>query len=139
MGPEDHKAIFRRLVEEAWNKGNTAVLNEVTAPQYVYRTPSGEFKGPEGEAQAIKINRAAFSDLHLTIDEMVAEGDRLVARNTATGTFTGELMGIPPTGKRFTMTAAVFVRYVDGKLVEAVSIFDQLSMFQQLGIKPPME
>ena len=139
MGPEDHKAIFRRLVEEAWNKGNTAVLNEVTAPHYVYRTPSGEFKGPEGEAQAIKINRAAFRDLHLTIDEMVAEGDRLVARNTATGTFTGELMGIAPTGKRFTMTAAVFVRYVDGKLVEAVSIFDQLSMFQQLGIKPSME
>ena len=139
MAPEDQKAKFRRVVEEAWNKGNTAVLHEVMAPHYAYRTPSGEFKGPEGEAQVIKINRAAFPDLHLTIDEIVAEGDRLVARNTAMGTFTGELMGIAPTGKRFTMTAAVFVRYVDGKIVEAVSIFDQLSMFQQLGIKPPMD
>jgi len=139
MSTEDHKAIFRRLVEEAWNKGNTAVLNEVTAPHYVYRTPSGEFKGPEGEAQAIKINRAAFPDLHLTIDEMVAEGDRLAARFTLMGTFTGELMGIAPTGKSCTMTGALFNRYVDGKEVEAVSFFDQLSMFQQLGIKPPME
>jgi predicted ester cyclase len=139
MALEDHKAKFRRVVEEAWNKGNTAVLNEVIAPQYVYHTPSGDFKGPEGLAQAVKMYRTAFPDIHLTIDEIVAEGDRLAARFTLTGTFTGELMGIAPTGKRCTMTGALFNRYVDGKEVEAASFFYQLSMFQQLGIKPPME
>jgi steroid delta-isomerase-like uncharacterized protein len=138
--PEDHKRVVRRVIEEAWNKGEMAVVNEVVAPDYVFRVAAGqEYKGPEGLAQSVKMYRTAMPDFHITIDDILADGDRVACRFTLQGTFTNELMGIAPTGKRFALTGAVFVRFKDGKEVEALEFFDQLSMFQQLGIKPPMD
>jgi predicted ester cyclase len=106
----------------------------------VLRVAAGqEFKGPEGLAQSVKMYRTAMPDFHITIDDILAEGDRVACRFTIQGTFTGELMGIAPTGKRFASAGAVFVRFAGGKEVEALEFLDQLSMFQQLGIKPPVE
>jgi predicted ester cyclase len=88
-------------------------------------TPDGGFKGQEGLAQAITMYRTAMPDLNITIDDMAAEGDKLACPWTLVGTFTGEPMGIAPTGKRCTMTGAIFVYYVDGKEVEAMGFNDQ--------------
>jgi steroid delta-isomerase-like uncharacterized protein len=139
MSAKDNKAKVLRVVEEGWNKGNVAVLKEIVAPNYVYRMGKQEFKGAEGLAQAITMFRTAMPDLHMAMDHIIAEGDRLAFRVTMTGTLTGQYMGIPPTGKRFTLPVAAFIRYEDGKEVEAESIADQASMYQQLGIKPPMQ
>jgi steroid delta-isomerase-like uncharacterized protein len=140
MSAEDNKVKFRRVVEEAWNKGNMAVLREVVAPNYVWHMiPGQEFKGQEGFEQAITMFRTAMPDLNLKIDEVLAEGDRVAALYTLTGTATGEFLGIQPTGKRCTIRGAAFIRYKDDKEVEAVTLADQLSMFQQLGIKPPVQ
>jgi steroid delta-isomerase-like uncharacterized protein len=137
--PEDYKAVVRRVIEEAWNKGDLAVVNEVVAPDYIFRVAAGqEYKGPEGLAQSVRMYRTAMPDFHITISDILAEGDRVACRFTVQGTFTGELMGIAPTGKRFTSTGAVFIRFVGGKEVEALEFLDQLSMFQQLGVTPPM-
>jgi steroid delta-isomerase-like uncharacterized protein len=138
MAPEDNKAKFMRVVEQGWNKGETAFLSEVVAPNYVYRMTNQEFKGPEGLAQAIKMFRTAMPDLRLTINSIVAEGDTLACRYTLTGTLTGDFMGLPPTGKSMTLPGAGFMRYENGKEVEAETFADMLSMFQQLGVKPPM-
>lgn len=138
MSTEENKVKVRRIIEEAWNKGDLAVVDEVIANNYVFRVPAGEeFKGPEGLKQAVTMYRTAFPDIHITIDDMIAEGDKVAGRFTWRGTFKGEIMGIAPTGKQIAMTGAVFIRFVGGKEVEALEFADQLSMFQQLGVAPP--
>lgn len=138
MSTEENKASVRRIIEELWNEGNMAVCDEVLAPNYVFRIPDGqEYKGADGLKQYVTMARTAFPDLHLTIDDMFAEGDKVAIRCTWTGTFKGEMMGIAPTGKQIKMNAAVFCRFEGGKEVEAVELADQLTMFQQLGVSPP--
>ena len=76
----------------------------------------------------------AFPDYHETIEEIIAEGDKVWTRETVTGTNTGEYLGLAPTGKKFTTTAINIWRLVDGKVVEKVGVLDQLDIFKQLGI-----
>jgi len=138
LSVEENKAVIHHQhVEELFNKGNLAVADEIIAPDYIYHGPLGEFKGPEGVKQMVKTFRTAFPDVHFTIDDMVAEGDKVAVRYTWTGTFTGDLMGIAPTGKQVTMASAYFYRFADGKEVEATPYADMLSFYQQLGISPP--
>ena len=137
MSAEQNKAVIRRRVEEVFNKGNLAVADNIISPEYVYHGPMGEFRGPEGFKQMVAMARKACPDIHYTIDDMVAEGNKMAVRYTATGTFTGELMGIPPTGKRFNMTQAFFYKFKGGKEVEALPLHDPNAMFQQLGIPIP--
>jgi len=140
MSTEENKAASRRIIEEAWNKGNLAVVDELIASNYVVRGfGEAEFKGPEGFKQLTTMFRTAFPNLHVAIDDMVAEGDWVAVRYTRTGTHKGDLMGIAPTGKQVTMTGAVFARFEGGKQVEALGFADSLVMYQQMGVKPPME
>lgn len=138
MSVEKNKAVARRDVEEVFNKGNTTIVDEIIGPDWVFYGPGGlEFKGQEGYKQIVTTMRNAFPDLHMTIEDMIGEGDKIAVRYTMRGTFKGQLMGMAPTGNQFTMTSALFMRFKDGKLVETREIFDQLTFFQQLGVSPP--
>ena len=142
MLTETNKTVARRFLEEVWNKGNLAVLNEITAKDHVNSGPGtlpGLPAGPEGAKQLVTVYRNAFPDVHFTIDEQIAEGDKVVTRWTARGTHKGELLGIPATGKSSTVTGIGVDRIVNGKIVESWGIFDQFGMMQQLGVIPTPE
>lgn len=139
MSAEDNLATLRRLFEEAWNKGNVNVLDEVLAPNYVEHDPAtpGGIANRDQSKQSISMYRAAFPDLHFTLNELYAAGDnRVIARFTATGTNTGPLMGMPATGKQSTVTGMVLAQYENGKGISAYVNWDTLGMMQQLGLIP---
>ena len=137
MSVGENKATLRRVVEEVFNKGNLAAVPELIATNYVYHSPFVELKGPEGLKQMVQVWRNAFPDGRFTIDDMVAEEDKVAVRYTWTGTHKGEYRGIAPTGKQVTMTAAFFYKFENGKEVEALPFSDSLSLYQQLGVTPP--
>jgi steroid delta-isomerase-like uncharacterized protein len=142
MSTESNKTVSRRLFEEVWNKGNLALLNEIIAKDLVNSGPGtlpGLPTGPEGTKQLITVYRNAFPDVRFTIDEQIAEGDKVVTRWTAHGTHKGELVGIPATGKSSTVTGITVDRIVNGKIAESWGIFDQFGMMQQLGVIPVPE
>jgi steroid delta-isomerase-like uncharacterized protein len=140
MSAEDNKSLVRRVYEEIINKGNLNLADEAFASDYVYRSPgSPELRGPEGFKQLVTMYRNAFPDLHLDLDNLIAEGDTVVSRWTGRGTHNGELMGIPPTGKQVTVTGVVISRFAGGKAVEDWELIDSLGMLQQLGAIPAPE
>lgn len=139
MSTEENKAKIRRVCEEVINRGNLAVADEIMAPNYVYHGSGGqEFKGPEGFKQLITMFRTAFPDLHATIEDMVAEGDKVVHSLKMQGTHKGDFMGIAPTGKQVTITSINISRFAGGKEAEALVSMDLLGMYQQMGVTPPM-
>ena len=142
------KAIARRLVEEVWNKGNFQVADEILATEvrdYDAARLNADPNDPEagqgadGFKQLVTMFRTAFPDAHLTIDDMIAEGDQVVVRWTARGTNKGDLKGVTPTGKQVTVTGTDVHRIVGGKIVETGGNWDTMGMMQQLGVIPPME
>ena len=142
MLTETNKTVSRRLFEEVWSKGNLALLNEIIAKDHVNSGPGtlpGLPNGPEGTKQFVTVYRNAFPDVDFTINEQIAEGDKVVTRWTAQGTHKGELMGTPATGKSATVTGISVDRLVNGKIAESWGIFDQFGMLQQLGVIPTPE
>ena len=136
---EENKAIARRGVEEVWNQGKLDVIDEIFATDYVgHYVGSPDIHGPEGEKQFVTMYRTAFPDFHVTVHDMIAEGDKVIGRWTATGTHKGDLMGIPPTGVQETHTGITIERIADGKVVEVWINWDALGMLQQLGVIPPL-
>jgi steroid delta-isomerase-like uncharacterized protein len=138
MSTEQNKAITRRLFEEILNKGNLALVDELFSSNYVLQTPTGPVHGVEGYKQFVNMYLSAFPDLQFTIEDLIADQDQAVARWTGTGTHQGSLMGIPPTGKRATVTGISINRFENGKFVEGWLDFDALGMLQQLGVIPSM-
>lgn len=136
---EKHKTLLRtRHIADVFNKGKLEVADEIISPDYVFHQgPLGEFKGPEGFKRMVTMARTAMPDIHYTIDDMIAEGDRVAVLYTMTGTFTGKLGEIPPTGKRVNMKQVFFYRFKDGKEVEALPLHDANELNRQLGINPP--
>ncbi len=96
----------------------------------------GEIRGPEGLKQYTSMTLAAFADLHVTVEDEIAEGDKVVTRYSARGTHKGEIMGIPPTGKQVAWTGIVITRIAGGKIIEAWANIDRLGVMQQLGAIP---
>jgi len=135
MPTEQNKATVLRNFEEVFNKGNLTLLDEMIAPNWVIYGPSGqEIEGKESYRHTVTTLRNAFPDLYLRIENIVAEGDVVAFRYNMQGTFKGKLGKITPTGKQFTISSAIFMRFKDGKAVEAREIYDQLTLNQQLGI-----
>ena len=134
MSTEENKAVVRRVIEEVVNEGNLELVDEVLASDYIYHFPTHDIKGPEGFREFVTMMRGVFPDLHVTIDDIIAEGDTVAVRVTMRGTFKGEMMGNAPTGKRLEFPEAVFVRFEDGKEVEATAYGNMLSFNEQLGI-----
>ena len=138
MSTEDNKLLVRRLFEEVLNQRNLALIDEFFSPNHVEHASTGPVHGTEGMKQYYMIYLTAFPDAHYTVEDQIAEGDKVVTRWTARGTHKGELMGIPATGKQGTVTGIGIVRFEGGKLVEAWTEFDALGMMQQLGVVPAM-
>jgi steroid delta-isomerase-like uncharacterized protein len=139
MSTEDNKIQLRRFFEQAWNHKDFSVVDEMTDPTYVDHTPGGPPgvpPGPEGFKQLMSAYLAAFPNIQIAVEDVIAEGDKVVVRWTAHGTQTGPLMGIPPTGKAVTLTGITIDRLRDGKVVEGWTNLDILGMLQQLGVVP---
>jgi len=139
MSAQENKALVRREVEELYNHtGNLDTVEEIIAPNYVsYEPTSGETRGIEGARQFAATFRQAFPDLQCTIEDMVAEGGKVVMRFRGSGTHQGETEAFgPATGKRMEMTGIIIKRVSEGKIVEAWTNFDALGMMQQLGMIP---
>ena len=138
MSTEENKAIMRRFYEEI-GKGNLAAMGELVAADLVDHTPfvPGQAQGRQGTLELFTMIRAAFPDLRITVEDIVAEGDKVVSRGTFSGTHKGEFMGIAPTGKQITVGLIEIVRIVAGKMVEHWNVVDNLGMMRQLGVVPP--
>jgi steroid delta-isomerase-like uncharacterized protein len=136
MSLEENKAVVRRMFAEL-NKGNLAIVDELVAPEYVEHVIGGpEIAGPDGLKQFIGQFAAAFPDLQITVDDLIAENNKVVTRFTMRGTHQGALMGIAPTGKSVSIGVILISRIVNGRFVEDWEIIDQLGMLQQLGVVP---
>lgn len=136
---EVNKALIRREVEEFWNTGNLDVIDEIYAADLVFHNPfAPHVREIEGYKQYAMAVFTGFPDFHLTIEDLVAGGDKVTKRWTARGTQTGEFLGIPPTGKQVTLTGIVIFRIAGGKIVEIWENYDALGMMQQLGVIPPL-
>ena len=130
---EKNKARHRQLIEEVFNKKNLELVPEFFAPGFIDHMPVDELYGEKGtNFTAMLFN--ALPDLHWTIEDMIAEGDKVATRITMTGTFTGEYMGNTPTGNKVRQTAILITQWKDGKEVETWAVYDQLAFYKQLGI-----
>ncbi len=141
MTIEQNKTSMRRAIEEGYNQGNLAVFDELMAPNVVSPTLPPPYKsGLVVYKEYVKATRTAFPDMHFVIDDLIAEGDKVVARFTWTGTHKGPLPTmptIPPTFKKVTNTGIVIARCDEkGKAVELTGELNDLSLLQQLGVVP---
>ena len=141
MSALDNKAVHRRLVEAA-NNGTLAEAAEVLfTATHVWHEPRPGAPprlaiGPQGTRDYAATLFAAFPDLQTTIDDQLAEGDKVMTRWTQRGTHRGEFMGIAPTGKHVTVTGITISRIEGGKMAETWTYVDTLSLFQQFGAFP---
>jgi steroid delta-isomerase-like uncharacterized protein len=137
MSVEENKAIFRRYVEEVGNNGNLDLADEIF-DRYRAHQPDDSVleRGPEDVRRFIGEFRTAFPDVHTDIEDMIAEGDKVVTRWRMRGTHEGEFRGIAPTGREMEITGIGIFRFSGGKVVESWDNFDQLGMLQQLGAVP---
>src|SRR5258706_1891742 len=136
---EENKAVVRRFFAEVINAGNLDRADELVTADYIehQRLPGAE--GRQGIAVAkafLSMMRGAFPDYHFDIEDLVAEGDKVVARLTVSGTHRGEMMGLAPTGKRVRTLGIEVFRVADGKLAEHWATFDALGMLRQIGMVP---
>lgn len=136
MSVDENKALIRRWIE-LWNAQNVAGVDDFVAADYVRHDPNvPEIRGPEGEKQLISMALAAFPDMHISVEDLIAEGAQVVGRLRLQGTQRGEWMGIPPTNKTITIEMVEVYRVSDGKIAEQWVILDALGMLQQLGVVP---
>jgi steroid delta-isomerase-like uncharacterized protein len=137
MSIEQNKSIVRRWIEEGWNKGNLAVIDQVYDPNFVQHEPAPEtVNSSEALKQYVGAYLTAFPDLNLSIEDLVAEGDRVVWRFQSSGHQNGPFMGIPATGKSGSITGLVMFRLENSRIVEAWVNIDALGLLQQLGVIP---
>lgn len=135
---EENKATIRRFAEEILGGHNISKVYELISDDYVYHGPGGrEVRGPEGFMQLAKIGLTGFPDGRYTIDDIVAEGNKVAVRYTRTGTHSGEYRGIAPTGNPIKVPVAFFYCLSGGRIIEAVGYSDSLVLYQQLGVTPP--
>jgi predicted ester cyclase len=139
MSVEQNKATLNTIIEEVLNKGNLSLIPNLVDSSWLYQPAfAKELRGPEGFKEFVLMQRNAFSDLKITIEDAVGEGDKVAARMRFQGTFSGKLGEIKPTGKRIDMPFSYFYYYKNGKETGTpVPFMDMLTYYQQLGIKPP--
>ena len=134
---ERNKAVVRRFIEEVQNNKNMDLFDELNAEDFVnLSAPPGMPSDRAGGKMYLGGFLAAFPDSQVTVDDMIAEGDRVATKKTFTGTHTGDFMGIPPTGNPVTLQFVDILRLRDGQIIEHWFSMDQLSFMQQLGVIP---
>ena len=131
----DNKALARRWFEEVWNKGRVDAIDEMFATDgRAFGLGDQPLVGPAEFKPFHATYRQAFPDMQIHIDEVIAEGDIVAMRWTASGTHRGNLMGLVATGRPSRFEGMSFLRMRDGKIVEGRNVFDQLGMLKQLGV-----
>jgi steroid delta-isomerase-like uncharacterized protein len=137
MSAEENKAIVERFWK-VWEEGNIDLVEELLAADHVNHNPAtpDQPAGAEGVREVVTMFRSAMPDLKVVIEDMIAEGDKVLVRYTLEGTHEGELFGIPPTGRRLSIKSMAVERVSEGKLREHWRITDSLDMMQQLGVVP---
>ena len=135
-----NKALFKRF-HDAANTGDIELLanaiDELVAPDAVVRTPLPiDVTGAEALKQIWAMLFTIYPDIHLTVEDVIAEGDKVVARNTVTGTHRGEFMGVAATGKSVTYNEIFIFRFADGRVVETWGVVDVLAQMKQIGVVP---
>ncbi len=139
MQTSDSRDLARRFTD-AWDEGDLNALDELLAEDFVDHDPvPGQDAGREGYKQVTSAFFAAFPDLRVRNEDVIAEGDKAVLRWTARGTHQGELMGISATGRTVTLKGIDVIRVAEGRIAERWGEFDALGMLQQLGAFPPSE
>ncbi|WP_319500347.1 ester cyclase [uncultured Draconibacterium sp.] len=134
-----NRELIERVYDELWNKRNSAVLDECLSPNVVYRTPGTTCKGIEEYKQMYEMYASAFEKSHFEILDMIASNDKVVSRVLFTCVHTGDLAGIPASGKEVKMQAISICRIEHGKIVEEFEVFDELGMMQQIGMELHMK
>lgn len=134
MPAEKNKALLRRYIEVVWDQQNPAAVDQFLAANYQrYLSPTSTPLTRTGQKHLLTGFRAAFPDIQITVEEVVAEGDRIAFRSTMRGTHQGEFRGIAPTGKRVTVGLLDLIRIENGQFVEQWGGPDLLDLLQQLG------
>ena len=138
MTAEANEAVVRRYFEEAFNRGNLAVIDELFTPDYVNHgsIPGQPVQDREGMKRVERATREVLPDIRYAITYLVARGDWVAHHWTAEATHSGPFMGVPPTGRRFSAAGMVFTRLRGGKIAEQWRIVDVFGMLQQLGALP---
>ena len=138
MSTEANKAIVVQLYDEVFNKGNLQLADQLVADDAVEHDPNGlpAPTGPSGLKAVVTMLRAGFPDCRQTIEDLVAEGDRVAARLTFHGTHQGPFLGVAPTGKRISITEMIFYRFAHGKVAEVWTSRDDVGAMRQLGLLP---
>ncbi len=136
MSTENNKAVTHQFLDELFNKRNLAIVDELCVANVVDHGLGPETSGTGEIKKSASMFLAAFPDLHFDFEDYIAEGDQVAVRWTSIGTQKGDLMGIPPTGKRFSATGIELYRFEGGKIVEHWLQSDMLGLLQQLGAIP---
>ena len=141
MTTEQNKSTARRIIEEGFNKHDVTLLGELFTKDAINHDPSQPNlgRGPEGVQETMKVYATAFPDSKVVIEREIAEGDYVVQHLRTIGTHTGRLFNIPATGKKTNVTGVITSKFQNGKVVETWSLWDQLSLMQQLGVVPMPE
>ena len=130
MSEEQNKAVVRRFFEEVWNQGKEDVIDEIFAPTVVF---NGQSITREALKRGLAGRRTAFSDIHVTVEDQVAEGEKVSTRRTWRATHRGPYRGVAATGKRVTWTQISVVRFSQGRIVEDWAVADEVGILQQIG------
>lgn len=137
MAIEENRMLARRVWDEIWHQGNLDVMDNLFTADFVRHDPNGRvLKGVDQNRQFIVSMRQAFPDLHYTVDDEIAEGNKVLVRYHFTGTHLGPFQGVAATGKRVSYTGILIYRFADGKIAEQWTEADLLSLLQQLGVIP---
>ena len=132
---EQNKEIVRRLFEDIWSNGKLPVVDEIIDRSYLNHDPANpDARGPEGYKQLVNKYRTAFPDFRITVDDLLAEGEKVTARFTARGTHKGPLEGIAPTNKSVTLAGMIICRLSGSKIQEAWVNWDAYGLMKQLGV-----
>jgi steroid delta-isomerase-like uncharacterized protein len=141
MSTEHNRTLIHRLMDEGFNQGKLEVLEEILTPDYHNHDPRmpQPITNREGMKGFVSYLRHALPDVHFTVDDTVAEGDRVAYRWTATGTQQGEFFGAPPTGRPINVGGIIIARVDGEQIAEEWPVWDALGMLQQLGLVPQPE
>jgi steroid delta-isomerase-like uncharacterized protein len=131
---DKHESAVRRLMDEAWNKGNLKVLDEIMTADHMTHDPVNPGRGLEAVRDTIRKYRAAFPDCHMHIDELLSTGDKVVARWRYSGTHEKPFESIPPTGRHVSGSGITIHRFTGDKIQESFVNWDALGLMQQLGV-----
>jgi len=128
-----NKEIVRRFSDDLWGRGDFAAADEVLAADVIEHNPlPGQGAGRDGHKQVVAVFRSAFPDLRVVTEDLLEDGDRVALRWRAEGTHRGDLMGMPPTGKRVVLTGIEILRVAGGKIVERWAEDNGQSVLAQL-------